>query len=142
MDNVKVNLSILLQGGTMLSVEESTRIIEEPVRTPSGHIKYSKGKPVTKPVRVMDTHKHNKFELEVMNRGKKETIKVFVRKNKPAKQVIRLNEDAYNYMVSNETPAQYKGVWKGLKPNEKLRWHCNRIAESLGGVVDSIQVLD
>lgn len=142
MNNIKVNLSILLPGSTMLSVDESTRIVEEPVRTPGGRVKHQNGQPVTTQVKVMDVHKHNKFEIEVMNRGKKETIKVFTRKSKPAKQVIHLSEEAYEYMVDSETPYQYKGVWKGLKPNERLRWHCNRIAESLGGTVDDIQVLD
>lgn len=123
MSNVKVNLSILLQGGTMLSVEESTRIAKDGTR-------------------VIDTHKHNKFELEVMDRGKKKTIKVFTRKNKPVKQVMRLSEEAYEYMVGSEIPPKYKGVWKGLKLHEKLRWHCQQIADSMGGTVYDIQVLD
>ena len=142
MSTTKVNLSILLPGGTMLSVEESTRVIEEPVKTPSGHVKMENGQKVTVPVRVMDVHKHDKIELEVMNRGRKETIKVFTRKCKKAKQVVHLSEDAYNYMTSDEAPYQYKGVWRSLKPFERLKWHCNRIAESLGGTVDSIQVLE
>ena len=142
MDNIKVNLSILLQGGTMLSVEESTRIIEEPVKTPSGSIKHVDGKPVTRQLRVPDIHKHDKFELEVLNRGKKETVKVFTRKSKKCKQIMHLNEDAYDYMVSAERPPQYKGAWLTLTPYQRLKWHCNRIAESLGGTVESIQVLD
>lgn len=123
MDNVKVNLSILLPGGTMLSVEESTRTAKDGTR-------------------VIDVHKHNKTEFDVMDRGKKETIKVFTRKSKSAKQVMHLTEEAYDYMTGSEIPPKYKGVWKGLKPIEKLRWYCNQIAESLGGVVDDIQVLD
>lgn len=142
MDNIKVNLSILLPGSTMLSVEESTRIIEEPVRTPSGRIKQLNNKAVTKQIRVVDTHKHDKFELEVLNKGKKETIKIFTRKCKRAKQIMHLNEDAYDYMVSGERPPQYKGVWLSLTPYQRLKWHCNRIAESLGGTVESIQILD
>jgi len=120
MSNIKVNLSILLQGSTMLSVEESTRIAKDGER-------------------VIDTHKHEKLEITV---GKGQTVKVFTRKCKPAKQIIHLTEEAYEYMTGDNFPYQYKGVWKALKPNEKLRWHCNRIAESLGGTVDSIMVLD
>jgi hypothetical protein len=77
-----------------------------------------------------------------MDRGKKKTIKVFTRKNKPVKQVMRLSEEAYEYMVGSEIPPKYKGVWKGLKPHEKLRWHCQQIADSMGGTVYDIQVLD
>lgn len=123
MTNVKVNLSILLPGGTMLSVEESTRIAKDGTR-------------------VIDTHKHNKFELDVLDRGRKQTIKVFTRKSKPVKQVMHLSEEAYDYMTGPEMPPKFKGVWKGLKPHEKLRWHCNQIAESMGGTVDDIQILD
>ena len=122
-NEIKVNLSILLQGRTMLSVEESTRIAKDGTR-------------------VMDGHKHTKIELDVMDGGKKKTLKVFIRRTKPAKQVIHLNEDAYNYMVGSEVPPKYKGVWKGLKPLEKLRWHCNQIAEAMSGTVFDIQVLD
>lgn len=107
----------------MLSVEESTRTAKNGER-------------------AIDTHKHDKFELEVLDRGKKTTIKVFTRKCRKARQVIHLSEEAYNYMTGDDIPYQYRGVWRGLKPNEKLHWHCNRIAESLGGVVDDIQVLD
>lgn len=142
MSTVKVNLSILLQGGTMLSVEESTRIIEEPVKTPSGKIKHQNGQPVTKQIRVIDTHKHDKFELELRDKFGKETIKVFTRKTKKARQIMHLNEDAYEYMTGPDCPPQFKGVWRTLSKSERLRWHCNRIAESLGGTVESIQVLD
>lgn len=123
MTNIKVNLSILLPGSTMYSVEESTRI-------------------AVNGQRAIDTHKHSKFEMDVMDRGKKSTIKVFTRKSKPAKQVIHLSEEAYNYFTSDDVPYYYKGVWRSLKTSEKLRWHCQRIAESLGGIVDAIQVLE
>lgn len=142
MDNIKVNLSILLPGGTMLSVEESTRIIEEPVKTPSGKNKQLNGEVVTTPIRVMDTHKHDKFEMEIMDRGRKETIKVFTRKSKKARQVMHLTEDAFDYMTSDERPYDYKGIWSRLTDMEKLKWHCNRIAETIGGTVESIQILD
>lgn len=124
MSNIKVNLSILLPGGTMLSVEESTR------KTKSGDV-------------VMDPNKHDKFELRLNDRGKEAPITVYTRKTKKAKQVIHLCEEAYNYMTSaSEIPYAYKGVWRGLKPHERLTWHCNRIAEQLGGTVASIQVLE
>lgn len=120
MHNIKVNLSIILPGSTMLSVEETTRV------TKSGN-------------RVLDTKKCNKLEV-IAN---KQSVTVFTRKCKPAKQVIHLNEEAYEYMTSaKEVPSKYKGVWRGLSENERLRWHCNQIAQDMGGVVDDIQVLD
>jgi len=62
---------------------------------------------------------------------------------KPATQVISLSEEAYNYFVDPfSTPYKFKGVWKSLTKNQKVQWHCQQIAEAMGGKLESFVILE
>lgn len=134
MTNVKVSLSILLPGSTMFSKEESLKQLTRPAKDK---------KNVLETVTVHDFDKHDKLTLSLNDRGKTTTTTILTRKSKNAKQVINLSEEAYNYMTSkNEIPAEFKGAWSALTPTQRLKWHCDRIAMTLGGIVEGFQVLD
>lgn len=129
MIDTKLSLSILLPGGTMYSKEES---FKNSTKTIDGK-------------ENIDFRKFDSFSLKVWGENKKlETIKVFTRKSKPAKQVINMTEEAYNYFISQERPENYRqelGPWGKLTPKQRLNWHCANIANSLGGVLDSWEIL-
>ena len=63
--------------------------------------------------------------------------------SKPAKQVINMSEQAYDYMVGKVKPAQYKGEvgWGNMTVNQRVKYHAMQIADSLGGQLDSFEVL-
>lgn len=76
---------------------------------------------------------------------REEELTIFVRKSKPARQVINMTEEAYEAMLSKEAPYNYRdefGPWRKLSKNQKIKWHCIQIATSVGGEFDSFQVLD
>lgn len=142
MDNIKLSLSIILPGSVMWSKEESLKQLEKTVFTKSGKPLKKKGQVVKKLQLVPDFDKHDSFVLRVTENGKEVPLKVFVRSCKPAKQVINITQDGYDYMVSNEKPYDFRGNWNGLSINQKLKWHCINIAKGIGGIVESFQVME
>lgn len=125
MIDVKVNLTIALQGSTMISKEESLR--------------YSKQLGQYVP----DYEKHDHFTIEVNSSKSKgtEILKVMTRKTKPARQVIQLSEDTYKYMIGSTSPYGAEG-WSNKSAKQRLYWHANQIAEALGGTLESLTIID
>lgn len=119
MDNIKVNLFITLPGSVMYSKESS----------------FKNGKPVP------ERHNTTFIKLDI-GRGRTETIAVKTRKNIPARQLVHVSEDAYNYYISDEKPSDFKGDWKKMSPEARLDWHMASIAESFNGELLEYQVLD
>ena len=143
MSTSKIRLSIVLPGSTLLSQEETCKLQTRTVKTASGKPKVENGKVVTEEVLVPDRSKFSQFELKVMDKGKPETIMVSVPKSRPATQVISLSEEAYDYFTDPMAiPYKFKGVWKGLTPNQRVQWHCQQIAEAMGGRLDSFVILE
>lgn len=143
MITTKVRLSIALPGSVLLSQEETCKLQNMVVRTESGKPKMKDGQVIREPKLVPDSSKFHHFEVKVMDKGKPETLKVATRKCKRATQVINLCEEAYNEMVNpNIVPYKYKGAWKGLTNNQRVQWHCQQIAEAIGGNLESFVVLD
>lgn len=117
MSEIKVNLSIVLKGSTMLSEQEA------------------------KAQNAYDT-----FNMMVSGaKGEnKETITVSTRKIKPAKQSINLSEEAYEYMIDvQEVPFFIKEKhWKALNEKQRLEMHLDRICQQLNGVSYTYNVLE
>lgn len=143
MSNIKIRLTVVLPGSTLLSQEETCKLQNVTVKTESGKPVVKDGKVLTEPVLLPDKHKFNHFEIKVMHKGRPEVLKVATRKSKPAKQVIRLSEEAYKEFINSSiVPYKFKGVWKGLTDNQRIKWHCQQIADALGGTLDSFVVLE
>jgi len=124
MNEIKVSLSITLQGGVMYSQEQAKALEKEKVGT--GYDTFN--------VRV-----------ESLKDGKKdaETITVKTRKCKPAGQSLNLSMDAYDYMTGKEAPYFVKARdWERLTKKHRLEAHLKRIVEELGGVSFTYAVLD
>lgn len=71
------------------------------------------------------------------------------RKCVPARQVINMSSDAYDYMTSDFCPEWFRvsgknpqQVWDAMSPEERLRIHLDRTAKHFGGIVDEYQILD
>ena len=124
MNEIKVSLSIVLQGSTMYSQEQAKALEEEKVGT--GYDTFS-------------------MRVESLKNGEKdaETITVKTRKYKPAGQSLNLSMDAYEYMIGKEAPYFVKPRdWERLTKKQRLEAHLKRICEELGGVSFTYAVLD
>lgn len=125
MIDVKVNLTIQLPGATMIPEKESLRYSKQLERE------------------VPDWEKNDISQIELGDGKNTKIYKVFTRKSIPARQVIQLSEATYNYMVGNEKTKENKDLnWSNMSAKQRLIWHCNQIAESLGGKVINISIID
>ena len=123
-NEIKVSLSVTLQGSVMLSQEQAKALEKEKVGT--GYDTFS-------------------MRVEGLKKGKKdaETITVKTRKCKPAGQSLNLSVDAYNYMIGEEAPYFVKPKdWERLTKKQRLEAHLRRIVEGLGGVSFTYAILD
>ena len=124
MNEIKVSLSITLQGGVMYRQEQAKALEKEKVGT--GYDTFN-------------------MRVESLKDGKKdaETITVKTRKCKPAGQSLNLSMDAYDYMTGKEAPYFVKAKdWERLTKKQRLEAHLKRIVEELGGVSFTYAVLD
>ena len=127
----------------MYSEEESSKQLTKPVVGKNGKIVRKNGKVVTKTVRVPDFDKNDSFTLKLEEKGKVSQVNILVRKSKPARQIINMSEEAYQNMVSQFPPEGHTArAWNSLNKNQKLKWHCEQIAEQLGGKLESFKVFD
>jgi hypothetical protein len=123
-NEIKVSLSVTLQGSVILSQEQAKALEKEKVGT--GYDTFN-------------------MRVESLKDGKKdaETITVKTRKCKPAGQSLNLSMDAYDYMTGKEAPYFMKARdWKKLTKKQRLEAHLKRIVEELGGVSFTYAVLD
>lgn len=119
MSEIKVNLSLELQGSTMLSEQECS--------------KNSK-----------DNYNYFRMEVTDANKKNKSVLNVAVRKSRTVKQNIKLSKEAYDYMT-DKTLCPSKDlmkIWRKLTVTQRLKWHCKQIAESLGATGFHFEVLD
>lgn len=150
MIDVKMNLTVLLPGSTMVSKQECFKQLKEEVKDKKGNIRYKYKK-------VLNPDKHNLHYLKISNK-KEEIIHFYTRKCVPAKQVINISTVAYKYFIGTEAPEAFYAptgfqpytsvkkvsiknqAWNLLTKEQKIMWHCTRIASTLGGSVEDYVV--
>lgn len=164
MYNTKLSLTVTLPGSVMVSKLESLKQLKKPVLNQYGKPVYRNGKPAYKVETVDDYDKCDRNFIKIWDKDhkKSETLEYCTRKSVPARQVINMGEEAYNYMISDSYPEGFipphdfipnkslvkKGfgriqqAWMLLSPEARLLWHCNNIAQELGGTVESYKVFD
>lgn len=143
MNEIKLSLSIELQGSTMFSKEEclktTRKVIEK--KTKAGKI-YKK----TIEVKVEDWDKVEKHSMRVanMNGTNPEIITFHTRKCKPATQSLKMSKEAYEYMIDKDScPSWSKpGKWAAMSKKERLEAHLQRTVEYLGGTSYTYQVFE
>ena len=139
MNEIKVSLTISLQGSVMFSKEECLKTTQKVTR--------KKNKSFKKQARIQeeDLSKMDKNTLRVIDkRGKHpEMITFYTRKSRPAKQTINISKDSYDYMTSSSCPEWSKvGAWIQMSKVKRLEAHLQRLAEHLGGNVLSYKVFE
>lgn len=84
------------------------------------------------------------MEVADANGKNKEVINVAVRKSKTVKQNIKLSKEAYDYMTDKAIcpNPKLKKEWEKFTVNQRLQYHCGQIAEALGAIGFSFEVLD
>lgn len=114
LENVKILLTINLEGGTLVRQEEAEEFVTK--------VKLFKdGKPLYK--------------------NKK--VKHFPLKARPSKQVIRMSKEAYKYMTSTEAPSWFNPKkWAILEKNQRLELHLARVAHDLKGISFKYEILE
>lgn len=124
-NEIKVSLSVTLQGSVMPSQEQAKALEKEKEGT--GYDTFN--------MRVEGKKSDGKKDVQ--------TITVKTRKNKPASQSLNLSMDAYDYMTGKEAPYFVKARdWERLTKKQRLEAHLKRIVEELGGVSFTYTVLD
>lgn len=141
-NEIKVSLTVTLQGGVMFSKEECLKTTQKVIerKTKGGKV-YKK----TINVQVENLDMMNKHTIQVTDKDGKnpESVTFYTRKFKPATQSMNLCREAYDYMTSKECPAWSKiGAWNQMKPKQRLEAHLQKIAEHLGGRVLSYRVFE
>ena len=139
--SIKVNLSIVLQGSTMLSEQECSKQLIE--------YKYNKNtKKKEKVIRLaydVDKVTPNRLFLDYKDASgrHKEPIYFMTRNTIPCKKSINISKEAYDYMVSAECPAWEKmGEWKQLSRIKRLTSHMQRICDNEGGISFEFQIFE
>lgn len=140
--SIKVNLSIVLQGSTMLSEQECSKQLIE--------YKYNKAtkknEKVIKLAYDVDKVTPNRLFLDYKdNNGirHKEPIYFMTRNTIPCKKTINISKEAYDYMVSSECPEWARvGEWKQLSKIKRLTQHMQRICENENGISFEFQIFD
>ena len=140
--SIKVNLSIVLKGSTMLSEQECSKQL----------IKYVYNKHTKKNDKIvtlaydMDKVTSNRLFLDYRDESgnrHKEPIHFLTRNTIPCKKSINISKYAYDYMISSECPEWAKiGEWKQLSKTQRLTKHMQRICDNEGGLSFEFQVFE
>lgn len=121
-NEIKVSLSVVLQGRTMLS-QEAAKALEE-----QGLAGY------------------DEFNMEVSDaKGQsREVIHVKTRKSAPASQSLNISKEGYDAMTDKENVPYWskEGAWKGMNAKMRLEAHLRRICEGLGRTSYTYQVFE
>ena len=122
MSEIKVSVSITLQGGVMLTQAEAEQLEKNKVGTGYGLTR----------IKV----KNKKGNADVLN--------VRTRKSRTATQTISMYKEAYEYMTSKDScPSSIKQfVWVKMKPVQRLEAHLDLVCKSLGGIFYTYKVFD
>lgn len=143
MSEIKLSLSIELQGSTMFSKEECLKTTHKVIvkKTKAGKI-YKK----TIKVKVEDWDKMEKHTVRVtdINDANPKIITFHTRKCKPATQSLNISKEAYEYMIDKDScPSWSKpGKWAAMSEKERLEAHLQRTVEHLGGISYTYQVFE
>lgn len=90
---------------------------------------------------------YSKLEVSFRNNKNKkpstQILNIYTKKCKPAKQSIQLMEEAYHYMISNNTP-EFSNIkkWKALSKKQRLEEHLARIASNFNAISFTYEVLE
>lgn len=122
MSEIKVSVSITLQGGVMLTQAEAKQLEKNKVGT---------GYDLTR-IKVKG------------KKGNADVINVRTRKFRTAIQTISMCKEAYEYMTSKSScpPDIKQFVWVKMKPVQRLEAHLDLVCKHLKGISYTYKVFD
>ena len=126
MIDVKINASFILPGSVLPAESLSTR---------------KRGKKEKKEEKEKQDNQIL-YRQEKIRLPKEQSIVINLREAKPAKQVIHLSLDAYNYMIESPVQGVTAFHWKNLSKNKRIKAHLEEMATSLGGKLESFVILE
>lgn len=123
MSEIKVNLSVTLQGRVPLSEQECSK-------NPNNYDYHTLAvESYTK------TKKGKKFDKEI--------IKFRTRKSIPAMQSLNISKEAYEYYISKECPEFSKPkYWQSMSKKMRLEAHLAEITKGLNGISFTYQIFE
>lgn len=139
MSEIKLSLSIELQGSTIFSKEECLKTTQETIITKNGRKRI-----VTKVVEDWDKMKKHTMRVTGTDSTNPEIITFHTRKCKPATQSLNMSKEAYKYMIDKDScPSWSKpGKWAAMSEKKRLEAHLQRTVEHLGGTSYTYQVFE
>lgn len=139
MSEIKLSLSIELQGSTMFSKEECLKTTRETITTKNG-----RKRTVIKVVEDWDKMEKHTMRVTDTNGTNPEIITFHTRKCKPATQSLNMSKEAYEYMIDKDScPSWSKpSKWAAMSEKERLEAHLQRTVEHLGGTSYTYQVFE
>lgn len=167
MDNIKVNLTVLVQGATLVSEQECSKQLKKPIINKKG--KYAgkqardkEGNLLWYYETVTDFSKLNRhiIKMESSEEKKEEdnTLVIYTRKNREIMQTVNISQEAYNSFIDGVAPLYYQApkdfkpynsklpiavqAWRQLSKKQRLEWHLNDIAKGLGGRMGSYAIFE
>lgn len=122
MSEIKVSVSITLQGGVMLTQAEAEQLEKNKVGT---------GYDLTR-IKVKG------------KKGNADVINVRTRKFRTTTQTISMCKEAYEYMTSKKScpPDIKQFVWVKMKPVQRLEAHLDLVCKHLKGISYTYKVFD
>lgn len=177
MDDIKVNLIVLVPGATIMSEQECSKQLKKPVINQKGkytgkQAKDKQGNLLWKYETGKDLSKYDKHHINVETKEGKESITVYTRKCRYAKQSLNITNDAYKSFISKEIPSGFhapKGfkpyapvksgvnkdtkkfiegipmdtqAWRSMSNIERLEWHLQSICENMNGKLGSYHIFE
>lgn len=145
-NEIKLNLSVVLQGRTMFSKEECLKTTHKVIEKTNK--KTGKTYKKTVEVKVNDIDKMDIHTLKVTDyvddKPVTEHIHFSTRKCKPATQSLNIYKETYIHMIDkNSCPSWSKpSKWSTMSKKERLEAHLQRITEYLGGVSYTYQIFE
>jgi hypothetical protein len=139
MSEIKLSLSIVLQGSTMFSKEGCLKTTQKVITTKNG-----RKRTVTKVVEDWDKMNKHTIRVTDTNGTNPEIITFHTRKCKPATQSLNISKEAYEYMIGKDScPSWSKpSKWAAMSEKERLEAHLQRTVEHLGGTSYTYQVFE
>lgn len=125
MTDIKVRLSLVIPGATMLSSQDCEKMSKnEAYNTNLIPIEIEEGKGKKR-------------------RKRKENLVVLTRKTINCKQNIAISKYAYEYMTSTNIPSpEVRKCWKNMSKKQRLEYHLNDIANAFNAISFDYVILD
>lgn len=139
---IKVSLTIELQGSTMLSKEECLKTTQKVIKKKDRKTGKVYGKSVM--AVVEDWDKMNRHTMKVVDKGTFSEIVFYTRKSKPARQHVNICKSAYIHMTEGNNCPEWcrTSIWGQMSKIQRLEAHMDRIAQDMGGKVLSYKVFE